>query len=231
MTISVSPARVTRLLTLVVGALAAGGIASVALTHALGRESVWRVVYLFNLDVEGTIPSWYSSCALLGAAGVLALIAQADRERASRDWRYWAGLAVIFVVLSADEAASIHELAIRPMRQALNLSGALAFGWVVPAAGFVGLVGGIYLRFVLRLPLPTRRLFVIAGGLYVGGALGFEMLGGMLWTRYGMGLETALESVAEEVLEMAGIVVFLHALLQHLGRIARSVSFRIAPAA
>jgi hypothetical protein len=230
-TISVSPAQVTRLLTFVVGALAAAGLASVALKHAIGGESVWRVVHLFNLDVEGTIASWYSSCALLGAAGVLGLIAHAERERASRDWRYWAGLAVIFVALSADEAASIHELAIRPMRRALNLSGLLAFGWVIPGAAFVAIAGAIFLRFLLRLPLSTRRLFVIAGGLYVGGALGFEMLGGLLWTKYGMGLATALEAVAEEALEMAGIVVFLHALLQHLGRIAGSVSFRIEPAA
>ena len=52
MTISVSPAHVTRLLTFVVGALAVAGLASVAVKHALGGESVGRVVHLFNLDVE-----------------------------------------------------------------------------------------------------------------------------------------------------------------------------------
>jgi hypothetical protein len=229
-TIAVSPARVTRLLALVVGLLVVAGIASVVGEYVVGR-ALFGLVRAFDLDGEGTVPSWYSSCALLAAAGLLAVIARAARERSDRDWCYWAGLAVIFVALSVDEAASIHELAIRPMRRALNLSGLLAFGWVIPGAAFVAIVGAIFLRFLLRLPLSTRRLFVIAGGLYVGGALGFEMLGGLLLTKYGMGLATALEAVAEEALEMTGIVVFLHALLQHLGRIAGSVSFRIEPAA
>jgi len=228
-TISVSPAQVTRLLTLVVSALVAAGIASVAVKHALGGASVWRVVQLFNLDVEGTIPSWYSSCALLGAAGLLGLIARAERERGSQDWRYWAGLAVIFVALSADEAASIHELAIHPLRRALGVSGVLAFAWVIPGAAFVALVGAVYLRFLLRLPAPTRSQFVLAGALFVGGALGMEMVGGALYTAYGMGLQTALESIVEETLEMVGIVVFIHALLSHLRHVAGSIAFRIEP--
>ena len=206
------------------------GVASVAWRHGLGERSGFGLIHLFNLDAESTVPSWYSSSALLAAAGLLGLIARAERERASRDWRHWAGLAIIFVVLSLDETASVHELAIRPLQLALRPGGPLAFGWVIPGAAFVALVGAIYLGFMLRLPPPTRRRFLLAGGLFVGGALGFEMVGGALYTAYGMGLETALASIVEETLEMVGIVVFIHALLGHLGRIAASIAFRIEPA-
>jgi hypothetical protein len=230
-TISVSPARLARLLTLVVCALVAAGLGSVVWSHVLGERSGLGLIHLFDLDNESTVPSWYSSSALLAAAGLLGLIARVERERASRDWRYWTGLAVIFALLSVDEAASIHELAIRPLRLALGVRGVLAFAWVIPGAALVALVGAIYLGFLFRLPAPTRWRFVLAGGLFVGGALGLEMVGGALYTAYGMGVETALESVVEEALEMAGIVVFIHALLVYLGQVALPIAFRIEPSA
>ena len=69
MTISVSPARVTRLLALAVSALVMAGIASVVGKYALGEGWMYGVVQLFDLDAERTLASWHSSSALLVAAG------------------------------------------------------------------------------------------------------------------------------------------------------------------
>ena len=100
---------------------------------------------------------------------------------------------MIFVALSLDEAASIHERALVPLRRALSPTGVLTFAWVIPGALFVALVGAA------------------------------------LYAACGMGLATAIESIAEETLEMAGIVVFIHALLVHLEQVAGPVAFRIEP--
>ncbi len=126
-------------------------------------------------------------------------------------------LALIFSGLSVDEVASVHEVAMEPLRSLLGARGLPYFTWVVPGAAFVLAVGLAYLRFVLRLPALTRRRFVVAGGLFVGGALGLELAEG--WVADALGHRTpafAALVALEETLEMAGLVVFVHALLCHL---------------
>ena len=60
-------------------------------------------------------------------------------------------------------------------------------------------------------------LFLLAGGLYIGGALGMEMIGGYYTDFYGKNnLTYALITCLEEVLEMTGIVVFIHGLLDYM---------------
>jgi hypothetical protein len=54
--------------------------------------------------------------------------------------------------------------------------GAIAFFWVVPGTAFVFIVLLAYLRFLAHLPQTTRRLFLLAGALFVLGSLGLEML-------------------------------------------------------
>lgn len=62
-----------------------------------------------------------------------------------------------------------------------------------------------------------RALFVLAGGMCVGGALGMELIGGKVWGDYGRDSGVyALVNTVEEVLEMAGAIIFLYALLTYL---------------
>ena len=74
-----------------------------------------------------------------------------------------------------------------------------------------------YLRFLFGLPARTRRLFLVAGSLYVGGAIGIELVGGRHAYLYGtqnMGYEMIV--TFEEFLEMMGIVVFIYALMSYM---------------
>src|SRR5919109_4164080 len=57
----------------------------------------------FSLDREANVPSWFSSALLLTAAAVLALVALDALARNARWGRHWAGLSLVFVVLSLDE--------------------------------------------------------------------------------------------------------------------------------
>jgi hypothetical protein len=70
-----------------------------------------------------------------------------------------------------------------------------------------------YARFLLRLPHRPRAGLLVAAGLY-GAALALELVGGTEMAAHGnRSLRYALLTTAEETLEMAGVLVFIHALL------------------
>jgi hypothetical protein len=91
---------------------------------------------------------------------------------------------------------------------------------VIPYGLLALAVAASYARFLLHLPPRTRTLFLVAGGLYVGGALGMEMVAGVLAGIPGWGTEGNLRYAVpvEELCEMLGVVMFIHVLLSYLGR-------------
>ncbi len=173
----------------------------------------------FGVSSEGRLPTFYSGVTLLGAAMLLGIIAVHARRGGDLFARHWAGLAVIFALMAADEMLVIHELSIGPIRRLLGItSGLLFFAWVVPALAFVAAFGGVYLRFVLALPARSRNLIVLAGLVYVGGALGLELASGLYVSARGYDLGYGVLSTIEEVAEMCGIAVLLYALVDYLAR-------------
>ena len=114
---------------------------------------------------------------------------------------------------------------------ALPICGVLHYAWVLPGMAFVGLIGIIYLRFLLSLPRKTQRLFVLSAFVFVLGAIGVEMLSGASASQAGEEtFDYALIVTIEEFLEMLGVVVLIRALLEyiegHLGGLQISFSRR-----
>ena len=207
---TISIRAVRRALIVVLVVVAAAGLAVELLHHGPVADLDEELVGLLSLSYEGNLPTWYSSALLLGCAVTLAFIAVAAP---APDARYWSLLAAVFGYLSIDEAVGLHEQlnAIVP-----PLGGPFYFGWILPASVAVLLLGLLYLRFLRALPAETRRRFIVAGVLYVGGALVMEVPLG-LWTEaHGdADLGYALIDFAEETLEMTGATLFLLALLRH----------------
>ncbi len=216
--IHVSPSGVAKALTGTICFLVAASMAGQISALYFGRGTLFGMVNLFNLDREANVPTWYASVTLLACAVLLAFIAASKRQSRDSWWRYWAGLSAVFAYLSVDEGASIHELTIEPVRALLGTSGVLHWAWVVPGMIAVIGLGLLYLRFVLALPRSTRNLFIVAGSLFVGGALVVEMLGAGWFVQAGRrNIGYVLFWTVEEALEMAGIVVFLYALMRYIG--------------
>lgn len=183
----------------------------------------------FNLDLENNIPSWYASSALLFCAVLLGVIGITKQYEHAPRFRQWFGLAAIFLYLSLDEAASLHEMVIPLGRTLLDYvgvsSGYLYFSWVIFGIIAVSIVGFSYLRFLRALPTMSGQLFLIAGLLYVTGALGVEMFGAKVASQGG--IDTMFYAVlvaVEEGLEMFGVVLFIYALLSYLGQQDMAVS-------
>ncbi|HEY9657253.1 MAG TPA: hypothetical protein V6C65_02230 [Allocoleopsis sp.] len=172
---------------------------------------------LINLDAERNLPTWYSSCLLLLCAGLLAIIAHIKHKNFAPYRYHWSFLSIIFLGLSLDETAAIHDVAVKPLRATFNLTGILYYSWVIPGIVVVALLGLAYLKFLTSLPKPIQRLFVLSAFIYVLGALGMEMIAGIITET--MGAESLLyrvEAITEEFLELAGINLFIYTLLTYL---------------
>ena len=117
-------------------------------------------------------------------------------------------------------------------------SGFIYYAWVVPGAIFVLIVALAYLRFFASLPRKTRRQFLVAGALFVLGALGMEMLSAQLISSYGgveslnsmpdiIRISAAVVTAGEEFLEMLSIVVFIYALLSYAGFYVKEITVQV----
>lgn len=191
---------------------------------AADSETLLKVIRKFDLDYErNNVPTWYQSATLLLSSFLLALTALVRRSSAAlqerREARWWGFLAAIFLYLSLDEAVAIHEQLTMPLRTTFDLGGVFYLSWVIPALVLLSVLLAVLGRFLLGLPARTRNLFLAAGTVYVLGAVGVEMLGGLYLDATG-DLPTrvfdpryVLITTFEEFLEMTGIVIFIYSLL------------------
>jgi hypothetical protein len=188
-------------------------------TYYTGHDHLYGFVPLFDLDTEANIPSTFGALLLLTAAALIALQAHAQYATSGRDRHRWAVLALLVLGMAFDEMASAHELLTKPLRGALGAHGGfLHFTWVVPGAVVVLAFALAYQGFFRRLPRPVRNRVLVAGVLYLGGALGMEMVGARYSAIHSIDTlfyKAVLVSI-EEGMEMAGIIMLVHALMVQL---------------
>ncbi len=217
--ISLHPQIVLRVLAATIAALLVLQFAALALKYSAsdfpGRDTF---VHAFLLDEEANVPTWYSSSVLLMSSALLAVIAYSTRRVRGRFVGHWAVLSVIFLALSVDEEAALHEGAIR-LRETFGLGGIFYYAWVIPGLIFVAVVGVAFLRFLFSLPSRSRALVVASGLIFLSGALGVEMVGGVRAEIYGKNnLIQDLLTTGEELLEMSGSALFVYTLIDYIRR-------------
>ena len=178
-------------------------------------SSVDLVMDLISLDNESNIPTFFSTILILLSSLILlgiAIVTKINR-------RHWFGLSAIFLFLAFDESFMIHERLTDFFRSYVAGIDFLVFAWVIPYFLLVLIFCIFYFRFFLRLPKKIKQLFALAFILYVGGALGLEILGAKLFVLYGRNsLPFFIEMIFEEILEMSGILVFVYALLTYVSQ-------------
>jgi hypothetical protein len=187
-----------------------------------GHDTAWGLIPLFYVDTENNIPSYFSAAQLLIAALLLGAIAFIKQRTHAQYRTRWNLLAFTFLYLSIDEAAGLHEMTIGPMRRVMGswATGFLYYAWVVPGAVAAVVFGLAYLKLLREFPDRLRRLVVLAAMLFTGGSIGMELIGGWYFDRYGQTLLSSMLATVEEGAEMAGVTVFIYALLAYLGEIS-----------
>jgi hypothetical protein len=226
--ITVKPKQVVICLGVITALLVLADIAG-QLTRFLTRhDTVYGLIAKFDLDNENNIPTYFSSVILLLSAFLLGVIAVFKKQQSHLYARHWAFLAIIFLCLSLDETASLHEMLTRPVRELFGSQGLFYHSWVFAAVPLVLILGLSFLRFLLHLPSQTRLLFSVAAVLYIGGAVGTEIVGWDYDAIYGENnLTYNLIAAIEETLEMTGIVLFNYALLRYLSKEVGELVLRI----
>lgn len=209
------------------------GAAIVVAKFTYGFDRVYGLYHLFDLGSDSSVPTWYASFALLLCSALLALHAVASHRAGNRRAPYWWLLALIFLLLSVDEVARLHEtlgaiLGGRWTAHVGDADGLFHWSWVLPGALFAGAVAVLYIRFLFSLPRGARYGMIAAGALFVGGAVFVEMLNAQQASVRGTrSLRYQLGTIFEEFLEMAGIALFAHVLVRHLTRQTGTVSMHI----
>ena len=198
--------------------------------YSLGHGYVYGFVPLFYVDAEQNIPTLFSVLLLFFAALLLTAISVLKKKQMDPDASNWAALAFWLLFMAVDEASSIHEKLTTPVRGLLGDGpfGIFYFAWVIPGVAVVCILTLYFLRFHLRLPAKTRTTFLVSSALFISGAIGFELVGGRYAELYGSeNLTYSMIATAEESLEMAGVIVFIYALLDYIADHYKEVRFRL----
>lgn len=215
----IEPGRVLRILLIIIAGLVIASTATQAMRlHVPDFPLRDSIAHLFYVDFEQSVPTLYSSVVLIISALLFGVVGHAHR-RADRSYiRHWSALSILFLLLAVDESAVLHEQATGPFRRMLNIeSGPLWWAWVIPAALAVAVLAVGFLRFFNYLPRPTRRRLIAAAILFLGGAIGIELVGAAYASVHGVRDFTyVLIATAEESLEMLGGAVLVYALLAYI---------------
>ncbi|MCK4732701.1 MAG: hypothetical protein KAT65_09625 [Methanophagales archaeon] len=224
MELKIYPSKVFKILLILIIFLILANTAGLLSTYLFGHSNVYGLVPLFHLDREANVPTWYSSTTLFVCSILLGIIAFTKKIERDRYRLHWGILSIFFLYLSIDEAAGIHELTMRPLEYLFNLEGIFHFSWVIIGIPLVFIFVIAYAKFVINLPRKIGLLFILSGVLFVGGALGMELIDG--WYAFTTGeynLMYQMMTMLEEMLEMIGIAVFIYSLLTYIRTYVKEV--------
>lgn len=171
----------------------------------------------FYLDAESNIPTFTNALLLFIPSMLLALIGVWKFTGKDRFRFHWLGLSLVFLFLSFDEAAVLHERLIKPMRALVGANGIFYFSWVIPGLAAVALFGLAFLMFFLHLETRFKILFFLSLAVYVSGVIGGEMISGYYAANLGLKNFTyAVVASLEESVEMFGCSLIIFSLLEYI---------------
>lgn len=164
------------------------------------EELPWLLLQLFDLDEENNLPTWFSSFVLLNIAFFVYVSSLQPNLEKRMHWRF---IALGFFLLSIDEVAGLHE----------TFNSSIEMNWAIPGAILVLFLAAAFVPFLLSLPGKLAMLFILAGGLFVSGAIITELFSeDMDSDSWAYAMAVALE----EGLEMSGALLFLYLNLKEM---------------
>lgn len=213
------PGKVCRILIVVSLFLLLAHMAGVFFKFVLGKYYIFGLVPLFDFDMEKNVPTLFSVCLLMLNSALFAVVWDAGRDRREGN-RTWLFLCAVFLFLAIDELSSVHEHLSVAISQRYDATGIFHFVWVIPYGIAVLVLGFAVLPTIWRLSKPIRSWFFLSAAVYVGGALGLEMVGGKFFeiSQKTLLLTYVLITTVEESMEIAGLIILVYALLKLIQR-------------
>jgi hypothetical protein len=173
-----------------------------------------------NFNAEKNIPSTFSSLLHLFASLSLALVG-ISRLNINTSKAFWFFLSFIFLFLSLDELLRIHEKITGPLTGLMAETGTFIYSWTLYYGIGLLILGVLVLKPLIALPDKTRNQFIIAGGIFIFGAIGMENLAGRHIHENNIAPADIIThpdifilSTIEETMEMMGVIFFIYAVLR-----------------
>ena len=215
---------------LLILALAAIYAGSQLLSYLTGHGRMFGLLSLFDMQEEQSIPNVLSTAGLLAASLTAWLIVHVNPMGNPRVARGWRVVAAILLFLAIDEGAGMHDRLAGVGQAAFDTHGIFFIGWILPYLLLLGITGLVLLPVALSMPSRTRLRLIVAGAIYIGAAMGMEMIEAAMFDNAAGGaalmaadLNATISSPAmiavvgiEETGEMIGVALALRALLLHL---------------
>ena len=216
--------------------------------HAFGintRElkGIENFLSIFDVREEVSVPTWFATINLLMSSCLLFCIFVLYKNSGKSKNRYWLYLAILFLLLSIDEVAGLHNKLgffswyIRYLPEIFTeIFRYIGFtheifkshAWLPYGILFVILVGAVLIRFLRSIEFRLALLLVLSGIVFVSGAIGFEFVAA--WMEYTEFAKQGtfprnMAQLVEESLEMYGIALLNSVLFCELAK--RDFQFRM----
>jgi len=176
---------------------------SLVLYNYLISEVPWYFLQLFDVNEENNLPTWFSGFNLLISTGLLWILMRDKRANQDAMAGRWRVLFFGFAFLSIDEIAGIHE----------SINSVTDPSWAYGGGVVVLLLAVYFYSFLKSLPRPTLIAFIVAGAIFVGGAVGVEIIGEPMESD---SLIYNLTTMVEEGMEIFGVIFFTRSLLRYM---------------
>ncbi|MCP4360448.1 MAG: hypothetical protein GY796_20760 [Chloroflexi bacterium] len=214
MSLEITPRKTALFLTAIACLLVLAHAAMMFSLWILDHGNLFGLVNMFSLDKEANVPTLYASATLILCSLLLLLIAFSHYQMQKPYVWHWLGLAALFGFLAMDETARIHELLIGPVNVLFNKTSGY-YSWLIPYSIILTLISLAYVQFFFRLPLRTRLRFFLAGSIFMLGVVAMEIISEGYFEYVGEDLLYVFFFSVEEILEMTGIILFVHALVSY----------------
>lgn len=191
----------------------------------------FRLTQFFDVGIEDNIPTIYSVVALIFAGVVCFVTWRIIKNLKAKDPIYWLILGIVMVFLGFDEGATIHETIGSWVKRNYHGEGYFRWLWVVPYSVLTAWFAAAYFPFLMRLPSKTRLGLILSGAIFVGGAIGVEMISA---AEYEAAKDAGVRSLQyyllyslEEFMEMLGIALFIYYVLDYLASLTPSIELKL----
>jgi hypothetical protein len=173
-------------------------------------------IRLFNFNSGSNFISVFSA-AIHSFSFLLLVLIATSAITSRRQRKYWWGLAGIFAFFALDEIILVRATLFSSARRLIGMFGLHTFYLIALLVWIFLLVAGyLFLtRFLIRLPKNVRFMFMVAGIIFVTGAIGMDGLGRHYALNHPQDYLYAMMYTLEEAMEMAGVILFIHALLTY----------------
>jgi hypothetical protein len=213
-TTTISAKRITRSLFTAIAVLGIAHLIGLTINCLIPQTIAIHLCQFVNLDRERNLPALFSVGLLLLNAALFFVIhrnSQAFRERR----RVWLLLGVTFTGLGIDQFSALHESIRVPVRPIFYAdSGVLYDAWLIPYIIATLIIAAIVLPTIVKLRASIREWIILAIVLYGMGAIGMEIVSGLLHNfATGPNFFYGLLVGTKKLLEMSGLATLTYALL------------------